>query len=71
MLRTILTVVAVGIGGFALAFVVLFLGCDGPNPFFGVMCGHNILPSLVGLTIGAWFVLGSLAVLLRALRNKE
>lgn len=71
MLRTILMVIAVGIGGFALAFVVLFLGCEGSTPFFGVMCGHNIFPSLIGLTIGAWFVLGSAVVLVRTLRNKE
>jgi hypothetical protein len=71
MLRTILMVIAVGIGGFALAFVVLFLGCEGSAPFFGVMCGHNILPSLIGLTIGAWFVLGSAVVLVRTLHNNE
>jgi hypothetical protein len=71
MLRTILMAIAVGIGGFALAFVVLFLGCEGSDPFFGVMCGHNILPSLIGLTIGAWFVLGSAVVLVRSLRNNE
>lgn len=71
MLRAIVTTIGVGIGGFALAFFVLFLGCDGPSPAFGVMCGHNILPSLVGLTIGAWFVLGSALALVRSLRNKE
>ena len=71
MLRTVLTTIAIGLGGFAFAFVVLLVGYEGSSPFFGVLCGHNILPSLVGFTIGAWFVLGSAVVLARVLFNNE
>lgn len=71
MRRTILITVLVFVSGFALAFFGLFLGCEGSSPTFGVMCGHNILPSLVGLTLVAWLVLGVLAVLIRSICSRE
>ncbi|MCU0869899.1 MAG: hypothetical protein MUF30_09910 [Burkholderiales bacterium] len=66
-----LTAIAVGLAGFVLAFLALFLDCGGSRPFFGEMCGHNILPSLVVLTLGAWFVLGSAVALFRSLRDND
>ena len=71
MLRKAALVLAILIGGAALAFFILFAGCEGSSPIFGSMCGHNIVPSLFVLTLVSWFVLGSFAVLVRSLRDKE
>ena len=71
MLAKIAMVTAVLLAGPVLAFLVLFAGCDGANPFLGVLCGHNILPSLVGFTLVAWFALASAAALARSLYSKE
>jgi hypothetical protein len=71
MLRTTALIIGVVAGGPALAFLVLFAGCDGPSPVFGTACGHNILVSLVGFTLLAWLVLGVCATLFNIVKNKE
>ena len=71
MFAKIAIAVAVLLGGPALAFTVLFAGCDGAAPFFGVLCGHNIMPSLVGFTLVAWFVLACVAALAHSLHAKQ
>jgi hypothetical protein len=71
VLAKIAIATALLVAGPALAFLVLFAGCGGASPFFGVLCGHNILPSLVGFTLVAWFVLASAAALARSLYFKE
>ncbi len=47
MLRKFVKLGALFIAGPVLAFLALFAGCEGPYPFFGNMCGHNILVSRV------------------------
>lgn len=59
------------VSGPALAFLLLMSGCEGVDPFFGEMCGHNVLPSLVMLSVLFWFVLAMASTLFTALRNKE
>ena len=71
MLRRIAQTLLVLLGGPLVAFGVLFVGCEGSEPVFGVACGHNILPSLVLGTIGAWFVLGTLVALLNGMKGNE
>lgn len=71
MLGKIAKVAALCLAGPALAFGVLFAGCEGRAPAFGVMCGHNVFISLVVLTLAAWFVLASVSVLFQVLRRKE
>jgi hypothetical protein len=71
MLRGPLLALGVIVGGPALAFFVLFSGCDGPSPMFGTMCGHNILISLIGFTILAWLLLAVCAALFSIWRNNE
>jgi len=70
MRRKFAKVVALLLAGPALAFVVLFAGCEGPNPLFGVMCGHNILVSLIVFTLAAWFVLAMAVTVIQSLRNR-
>lgn len=71
MLGKIAKVGALVAAGPILAFAILFAGCNGPAPVFGVMCGHNILVSLVLFTLAAWFVIASVNALIQALRRKE
>jgi hypothetical protein len=59
------------LGGPLIAFAVLFAGCEGEHPPLGVMCGHNILMSLVLFTFAAWLVLGTIAVLVGVVRGNE
>ena len=71
MLGKIAKVVALFLAGPTLAFVVLFAGCEGPASAFGVMCGHNVLYSLVSLTLVVWFVLATVTALIQALHRKD
>ena len=70
MLRSVLRGVAIFIAGPLIAFTVLFLGCEGAPSFFGNACGHNIIVSLVALTLACWFVLVMAASVVSAVRDK-
>ena len=57
MLLSVIKGIAVFIGGPAIAFAIISLGCGGADPALGVACGHNAIISLVGLTLAIWLVL--------------
>ncbi len=69
MLLSVLKGAAIFVLGPTLAYGVLALGCGGGNPALGVACGHNILISLVGLTLAFWFVLVMAFSVRSALKN--
>jgi hypothetical protein len=71
MLRKIAKLAVLLVAGPVLAFLILLTGCGGSDPFFGVMCGHNILTSVVMLTFAAWFVIAMGSAVVRSLHNKE
>lgn len=71
MLGKIAKIAALVLAGPTLAFAVLFAGCEGPAPALGVMCGHNVLVSLVVFTLAFWAVLASVSALVQSLRRKE
>jgi len=71
MFRSVLRGFAIFVAGPLIAFGVLFLGCEGPSPAFGSACGHNIIISLVALTLACWFVLVMAASVVSAIRNKR
>jgi hypothetical protein len=71
MFRKIAKIAALLIAGPVLAFLVLLAGCGGSEPFFGTMCGHNILVSVVAFTLAAWFIFAMGNAVIRSLRNKE
>ena len=71
MLRTVALALGFFIAGPAIALLVLFAGCEGASPPLGNACGHNILVSLVGFSLVAWFILAMSLTLARVLRNKE
>ena len=66
---------ATGIGilvaGPVLAFLLLFAGCEGQSPAFGVLCGHNMFASLIAFTFAAWFVLACGAAVVHSLYAKQ
>ena len=65
MLGRTVTVLLVFLGGPALAFATLFLGC-GDSQLLGVACGHNMPISFVGFVFAAWVFLGAAAAMLSA-----
>jgi hypothetical protein len=71
MLRRILIIAGVLIGGIALAIAMTLWGCSGPDAPWASNCGHNFLGLIVWLSIASWFVLGTLVVAIRAFRNDE
>jgi len=71
VLRKLAKRVLILLGGPLIAFAVLFAGCEGEHPALGVMCGHNILMSLVLFTVVAWLVLGTISVLVGVFRGSE
>ena len=71
MLWTIARAALILVAGPLIALYLLFFGCSGVSPALGIMCGHNSLVSLVVFTLGAWLVLGTVAVLLRSLMHNE
>jgi hypothetical protein len=70
MLWALLKVAIFILAGPALACVVLLFGCEGSNAPLGVMCGHNAPMSLLALTVGAWFVLGTALAAIQMLQSK-
>ena len=70
MPRRVIQILLVLLGGPALAFLIVLLGCEGSAPL-GTMCGHNILTSLVLITLAAWFVLSVAVSLLNGLREER
>ncbi len=64
-------VLAVFFGGLLFAFGAIFVGCDGPVPRLGDMCGHNILGSLAVVTLASWFGLAVALMLFRVMRGNE
>ena len=70
MLRA-LVIIGIIIVGVGIAFGIVALGCVGEHPALGTMCGHNLFGSIIVLSFAAWFVLGTLVVGIRAIRNNE
>ncbi len=64
-----MTAVALVLAGPTAAFVALYLGCLGSNPFFGVWCGHNFYLSFAALTVAVWFVIGPAVAVISWLRS--
>lgn len=71
VLSKFVKLILIFLGGPLIAFAILFVGCEGKHPALGVMCGHNILMSLVLFTFAAWFVLGTISVLIGVPRGHE
>ena len=65
MLRRAVAFVVVLLGGPALAYGTLHLGC-GESQLLGVACGHNAPISFVGLVLAGWVLLGAAVALLSA-----
>ena len=68
-LKVLLAIMAF-LGGPSLALAVLTIAC-GRNSSVGVMCGHNVGTSVIGLTLFFWFVLACLAALIHSLITKQ
>jgi hypothetical protein len=58
-------VLIVLVGSPVLAVLVQMIGCVGPAPIFGVMCGHNAPYVVLPLMFVFWFVLGFIMIFLR------
>lgn len=71
MSRRIIQVCAVLLGGPLLAFGLVFAGCDGAAPVLGEKCGHNIIGTVVIVTLACWFVLAICVSLANGLRGNE
>jgi hypothetical protein len=65
MLVKVALVLAVVVGAPVLGILVEIVGCVGPEPLFGVMCGHNAPYVVLPLTFIFWFILGSIVIFLR------
>ena len=59
------------VGGAVIAIGVMSLGCEGPRPALGTMCGHNFVPSLVAVAFAGWIVLGVVVALINGLRENR
>lgn len=70
MLGALLKIAVFILAGPAAALAVLFIGCEGSTQSLGVMCGHNAPMSLLGLTLVAWFLLGTALAIIQMLRSK-
>ena len=68
MLRRVLQGLLVFVGGIVAAIEIVGIGCDGPSPALGTICGHNMGLWLVVLALASWFVLTMVVVLINDLR---
>lgn len=71
MFWKIALVLAVIVGGPLLASLTTLVGCFGPTPIFGVMCGHNAVYPLVLATFIGWALLGVLAIVMTRNRGRR